>query len=81
MSTIIVTICDDRKTFSYDFEVPVMQPMDTLSKDILEALAGCSQRVPNGKVDFFVPRLKRILNSHETLGQAGVYNGDYIIIK
>lgn len=80
MSTIIVTVCDKNKTFSYDFEVPVMQTMDSLSLDLIEALEGCKQKLPSTKVQFFVPRLKRVINSYETLGQAGVYNGDYLII-
>ena len=80
MSTITITVCDQKKTFSYDLEVPVMQAMDTLSTDIVEVLEGCHVTLNKTNVQFFVPRLKRILNNYETLGQAGVYNGDYLII-
>ena len=38
MSTIIITVRDEKKTFSYDLEVPVMQTMETLGQDILEVL-------------------------------------------
>lgn len=81
MSTITITVCDERKTFSYDFEVPVMQTMDTLGQDILEALEGCHETIGKSSVQFFVPRLKRVINNYETLGQAGVYNGDYLVIR
>lgn len=81
MSTITVTVCDEKRSFSYDLEVPVMQTMDTLSSDIIEVLEGCNEVIKKTHVQFFVPRLKRIINNYETLGQAGVYNGDYLVIR
>lgn len=81
MNAITITVCDERKTFSYDLEVPVMQTMDSLGQDILEVLEGCHTTIKKVNVQFFVPRLKRIINPYETLGQAGVYNGDYLIIR
>ena len=80
MNTITVTVCDQQKTFSYDLEVPVMQTMDTLSEDIIEVLEGCHVHLPQSNAKFFVPRLKRVINSYETLGQAGVWPGDYLVI-
>ena len=80
MSTIIVTVRDEKKTFSYDLEVPVMQAMETLGQDILDVLEASQVKVKR-QAEFFVPRLKRMINPYETLGQAGVYNGDYIVIR
>lgn len=80
MSTIIITVRDEKKTFSYDLEVPVMQTMETLGQDILEVLEASQTNIKR-PVQFFVPRLKRIINPYETLGQAGVYNGDYLVIR
>jgi hypothetical protein len=31
-------------------------------------------------MELYSERLKRIINSHETLAQAGVWNGDYIAL-
>ena len=81
MSTIIITVSDEKKTFSYDLEVPTMQKMETLGSDILDVLESCQGRLNRNYVQFFAPRLKRIINPYETLGQAGVYNGDYLIIR
>ena len=66
MNAITITVCDERKTFSYDLEVPVMQTMDSLGQDILDVLEGCNQAIKKSNVTFFVPRLKRIINSYET---------------
>ena len=77
---IIVTLCDYNKTFYYDLEVPVMQSMDTLTQDIVEVLSEANVHLKSKKPLFYVPRLKRVLNAYETLGQAGVWNGDYLVI-
>ncbi len=80
MNNIIVTVCDQKKSFEIDLELPVMQMMDSLNKDIVEVLEECQIKLPKSQVQFFVPRLKRVLNVHETLASAGVYNGDYLTI-
>lgn len=77
---IIVTVCDYNKTFCYDLEVPVMQSIDTLTDDIVETLNGVNVYLKNQKPMFYVPRLQRVLNTSETLGQAGVWNGDYLVV-
>ena len=76
---IIVTIIDENNTFNIDLEVPVLKEIRLLLPDIIEILAHCNIRISKG-VKIFVPRLQRIINTYETLGQAGVRNGDYLIL-
>lgn len=77
---IIVTVCDKQKSFQYDFEVPILQSIETLTNDIVEVLKEVNVFLEIKHPLFYVPRLKRVLNRAETLGQAGVWNGDCLVI-
>ena len=80
MGTLIVTLNMKKQDFSVDIEVPDMLKVDELKRDIVETLRGYRKvlTIPDEGVELYCVRLERIINSHETLAQAGVWNGDYI---
>ena len=80
MGAIIVTVTDEAKRFAVDLEVPDMQKIETLKEDIIGSLNGYKPELylTPFSMELYSERLKRIINSHETLAQAGVWNGDYI---
>jgi len=82
MGAVIVTVSDENKTFSVDLEVPDMQVVGELKEDMIDTL---NEYRPElylyaGSLELYSRRLSRILSSHETLAQAKVWNGDYIVL-
>lgn len=82
MDSIIVTITNARKTFMYDIEVPNNVPAERLVIDIAEALNGYNPDLMiNGSgIRLYSGRLNRGVGFNETLEEAGVWNGDFLII-
>ena len=82
MDSIIVTVTDALKCYSYDIEVPTNVSADRLKRDIVEALNGYNSYLLL-KADFielYCDRLGRNLEVDETFESAGVWNGDYITL-
>lgn len=82
MKSIIVTISDKNKRFELDLEVPTDEPGMKVTADIMEVL---NHEDPDLRLNayyhcLYLNRQKRALGEHETLAQAGVWNGDYITI-
>lgn len=81
METVMITIRDEKGSFVYDLELPYDLEAAPLSASIAEALIHYNHRLPlTGKETLYVPRVHRKLQPDETLGQAGVRNGDYIVL-
>lgn len=81
MKTIMISVTDSEKRFSYDLEIPVGLPVGKLKADMMEALNG--QRdwhgLPADGTALFCARLGRTLRETETAEEAGVWNGDELI--
>ncbi|MBE6572789.1 MAG: hypothetical protein E7652_00170 [Ruminococcaceae bacterium] len=82
MKSIIVTLTDERRSFSYDLELRCDRKIEKLKLDIAEVLCGCNPDlyIETSKMALFVPRKQRLIGDKETLEEAGVWNGDYIHI-
>lgn len=77
MSTIILTVTNERKTKQIDVELPTMEKIGPLRKGLIEVM---ELEEFNLNTRIFVPRLNKVLNDEETLGQVGVWNGDYLVL-
>ena len=82
MGAVIVTVSDEKNTFSVDMEVPNMQIVEELKRDIIDTLNEYRPELylNADSLELYSRRLSRIVNSHETLAQAKVWNGDYILL-
>lgn len=83
MESIIVTITDQKKSFAYDVEIPTGKPMGSLRKDIADTLNGYESGLNlNGDSIYFIcGRTQKRIKKAQTVEDAGVWNGDYLIIK
>ena len=82
MKKIIVTVKDSKSSFNYDVELPTKLTVDKLTDDLMETLngynPGLSFRAETTVLDCV--RLGRTLERGATLEQAGVWNGDVIVL-
>ena len=81
MDMVMITLRDERHTFAYDLELPYEMESEHLVSQIAEALQAYNHRLtlqPDSKLYF--PRERQLLRPWETLAQAGVHNGDYLIL-
>ncbi len=82
MDVIIVTVTDERSLICQDLEVPADLEASKLKEDIIKTLEGWR---PEYTADFYQTRIRcgrtgKYLKDDETLNQAGVWNGDYLIL-
>lgn len=82
METIIVTVTNARNSFSVDLEVPTNLAWSKLAEDVVDTLNGGMPEL-NLTVyghSFFCQRLRKPLEEKQTLREAGVWNGDYLVV-
>ena len=82
MKKIIVTVTDDRGRFAIDLELPTDVKMNKLGADIVEVLHSVDPacRYDPGCVTFLCSRTEAFLREEDTLEDAGVWNGDLLLI-
>lgn len=82
MDTIIVTVTDKKSSFFQDLEVPTDLTVDKLRDDIVQTLNGYRPELylDSFSTKIFSGRLGRQLADTETLGEVGVWNGDYLML-
>lgn len=82
METIIVTVTDEKGRFSEDLEVPVGLEAQKLKEDIVQTLEGWRPELclDSFRLELKAGRSGRILQKNETLEEAGVWNGGYLIL-
>lgn len=83
MKNIIITITDEAGGFSCDIEVPSSEPISQLIPDVVEVLGiYLTAPLPNAyRASLYCPRLRKVLHNDDTLRNAGVLNGDYVILR
>lgn len=84
MKKIIVTLTDNRNTFSYDLELPTDLDYDNLFDDIVQTIISYNPSLmfQTMKSKLVIPKLNmKQMQSGETLEALGVFNGDYLVIK
>lgn len=81
--SIIITLMDEKKTFSYDLEVPADLDGDKLTDDIVQTIISfnpdLTYRTMNSCI--YIPKINKVIESKDTLEGLGVFNGDYLIIR
>lgn len=83
MSNIIVTLTDEKNTFTYDLEVPIDLEYEKLVDDIAQTIFSYNPDLLycGIKGTITVPKLSMYqMSKGDTLDSIGVFNGDYIII-
>lgn len=82
MESLIVTVSDRNRSFFIDLEIPSDLVWEKLSEDVVETLNGYRPELslPVLGTAFMCMRLKEILPDDKTLREAGIWNGDYLII-
>lgn len=83
MENIIVTVTDKAGHFSYDLEISTKLEMKKLLNDIVEALNGFNTELFLNPLRYEVicVRTNHAIDSEETLEDAGIWNGDILILK
>ena len=83
MESIIITVTNGEKTFCYDLDVPIEINCVDLKQDIIESINGANPMLMINPVSshLFSKRLEREICDDETLVDAGVVNGDFLIIS
>ena len=79
----MITLTDSKHRFSYDVEVPIDLAVDKLLDDIVQSLNGFNPAlyIDPFSVELFNQRMKKTILEDQTLSDAGVRNGDYILIQ
>lgn len=82
MRNVIVTITDKTRSFACDFELPVNAKIKKLKEHIVEALNGYNPNLQLNVVfvELYCTRKGKNLVNDETLEEAGVWDGDYIVV-
>lgn len=82
MKKIIVTLTNQSRHFTYDIELPINMKMEQLSAQIREVISAFAPNVMAGLEQYtlYCERIGRNLVDDETLEEAGVWNGDYLMI-
>lgn len=84
MNKVIVTLWDDKNSFSYDLELPTDLEFDNLIDDIVQTIIAYNPEVMfrTAETKLIIPKLMmREMRSGETLKDLGILNGDYLVIK
>ncbi|MCI5700935.1 MAG: EsaB/YukD family protein [Lachnospiraceae bacterium] len=82
MNAIIVTVTDDRGSFYQDMEVPTDVPAAQVREEIISSLNAYRPdlRLSSYRTALGNNRYNRFFRDDETLEEAGVWNGDYLIL-
>lgn len=82
MKRIIVTLTNQSRHFCYDVELPLNIKIRQLKEQIEEAIRVFDPNVFEGMPQYtlYGNRIGRNLVDDETLEEAGVWNGDYLMI-
>jgi len=82
MNKIIVTLKEKQGFFCYDVELPLNVKVGQRKYHIVETIRALDRNVLSGTVVYslFCERIGRNLVDSETLEEAGVWNGDYLLI-
>lgn len=84
MNKVIVTLRDDKNSFSYDLELPIDLEFDNLMDDIVQTITAYNPNLMfrTSETKLVFPKLMmREMQSGETLEDLGILNGDYLVIK
>ncbi|MDD6526560.1 MAG: EsaB/YukD family protein [Oscillospiraceae bacterium] len=84
MSKVIITLEDEKKSFSYDLELPTNLEYEKLIDDIVQTIISYNPDLmyQTNEVRLMIPKLNMAaMRDGETLEQLGVLNGDYLIIR
>lgn len=79
---IIVTVSDENYNNYVDLELPTDVACEQLEKDILEILQFYNRMrfSERNEIAIFHQRTNQYLNPKITLNEAGVWNGDYLVL-
>lgn len=77
MHNIMVTIENEQRTIQKDVEMPAHVRLALLRPELLGLM---KVNALNTNAKLYSVRLKRVLNDEETLGQVGIWNGDYLVL-
>ena len=77
MHHIMVTIENEQRTIQKDVEMPAHVRLALLRPELLGLM---KVNALNTNAKLYSVRLKRVLNDEETLGQVGIWNGDYLVL-
>ncbi len=82
MQKIIVTVTDKENTFFLDMELPTEYPVKKMCPSIVKLLNQNQSKKVFKVQGFFLgsSKKKKIISPERTLEQAGIWNGDYIIV-
>lgn len=81
MEMVMVTLRDEGHTFAYDLELPYEMEAERLIGQIVQALHAYNHHLtlsPSCKL--YLPHERQVLRPCESLAQAGVHNGDYLVL-
>lgn len=83
MKQIIVTVRNESGDYAYDMEIPVDLEAEKLLDDIVQTLNGCdpSLYLQTGHYELFCERKGQALDGERTAEEAGVRNGDFIVLR
>ena len=77
MHNIMGTIENEQRTIQKDVEMPAHVRLALLRPELFGLM---KVNALNTNAKLYSVRLKRVLNDEETLGQAGIWNGDYLVL-
>ena len=83
MSTVIVTVRDEKANIEHDMEVPADVPCEELCKRLLLALESLDEEA-FGAIDHIKLRLKKngkIIGDDETLQSQEIWDGNILLIE
>ena len=76
MEMVMVTLRDEGHTFAYDLELPY-----EMEAEIVEALHAYNHNLTlSTDSKLYFPHERQLLRPWESLAQAGVHNGDYLVL-
>ena len=82
MQKIIVTVTDKDHNFFFDMELPTEYPVNKMCPSIVNLLNQNQSKRVFKVQGFFLGSIKKkkIISPERTLEEAGIWNGDYIIV-
>lgn len=82
MQKIIVTVTDKDHNFFFDMELPAEYPVNKMCPSIVKLLNQNQSKRVFKVQGFFLGSIKKkkIISPERTLEEAGIWNGDYIIV-
>ena len=81
MEMVMVTLRDEGHTFAYDLELPYEMESERLIGQIAQALHAYNHHLTlSQSCKLYLPHERQVLRPWESLAQAGVHNGDYLVL-